>query len=118
MFDSLSLFAAACKVKTIVFIPTWYKYLDHETVGGRCTPKFTFPDDISKILLAGFEIVLFIGGLVAVAFVIYGGIQYILSQGEPERAKNARTTIINAIVGLIITMLATAITNFIGRNIA
>ncbi|HTE57396.1 MAG TPA: pilin [Verrucomicrobiae bacterium] len=92
--------------------------MDSETLQDKCTPIFIVPDDVGKVLLAIFEIVLYVGGIVAVVFVVYGGFLYLTSSGEPEKAKNARTTIINALIGLAITMLATAIVNLIGRNLA
>jgi hypothetical protein len=115
----ISRFAAACSPGEGVpdFIPTWYKYLEGRTENGVCSPQVSVPESITPILLAIFELVLFIGGLVAVGFIIYGGIQYIISQGEPDRIKNARTTIVNAIIGLVIAMLSASIVNLIARNI-
>lgn len=112
--------ASACgtaKGAEFLKFPTWYKFLDSEQVGGKCTPKFVFPDDIPKILMAIFEIILRVAGIVAVVMVVYGGIQYTLSQGEPDRVKGARRTIVNALVGLVITMSATAMVNFVARGI-
>lgn len=100
--------------------PTWYKYLEPTWENDGCSVKADIKDDpavLGKILLAVFEIMLRIGGIVAVIFVLYGSIQYIISQGEPENIKNARTTIINALIGLIITMFATGIVNLIGGRI-
>ena len=45
-------------------------------------------------------------GLVAVIFLIYGGIMYITAGGNPESATKARTIIINAIIGIVIILLA------------
>jgi hypothetical protein len=112
-------FAEACQPGVggnILGIPTWYKYLGGEIENGRCSVLFAFPNDIGAILLAVVEIVLRIGAYVAIAMIIWGGIQYQLSQGEPDKTKNARTTIINAIIGLVIAILATAIVNIVGRN--
>ncbi len=98
--------------------PTWYKYLDNaEIIAGRCSPIVTFPDDITKILLAIFEIIIRAGGLAAVAFVIWGAFQYQTSQGDPEKTKNARSTIVNALIGIAITVSAVAIVNLIGRSL-
>ena len=117
---------AACgeTVGGFLEFPTWYKYLNPRVApppegGGpaECRIDFTFPDDITKVLLAGFEIILRIGSVVAIGFVIFGGFQYIISQGEPERIKNSRTTIINAIVGLVVTIFASAIVSLIGNAI-
>jgi hypothetical protein len=110
----------SCKTQADNFLgfPTWYKYIiDPASSTTECILKFDPRTDIPKLLLAVFEIILRVGGLVAVGFIIYGGIQYLISQGEPEKTKGARTTIINALVGLFISMSAVAIVNLIGKNI-
>ena len=71
------------------------------------------PSVIIPIALAVFEIILRLGGIIAVIFVIVGGFQFITSQGEPDRIKNARGTIINALIGLVITISATVIVNLV-----
>jgi hypothetical protein len=111
--------AATCTQKDDNFLgfPTWYKYLQLES---DCSITVDFEGDpavLGKILLAVFEIMLRVGGIAAVIFVLYGSIQYLISQGEPENLKNARTTIMNALIGLIITMFATGIVNLIGGRI-
>lgn len=103
--------------KTFLGFPTWYKYLDFQEGSEDCEIEFNFATDISKILLAVFEILLRVAGLVAIGFVLFGGFQYILSQGEPEQVKGAKSTIINAIIGLVIAISATAVVNLIARNI-
>lgn len=118
----ISHLAVACepgKGGDILGFPTWYKYLegDTTTAGGRCSPIFNFPDDIGAILLALFEIILRVGALIAVGFVIYAGFQLILAQGEPDKIKGARSTIINALIGLVITLLAAALVNLISGTI-
>lgn len=116
MSNSLTTFAASCQDKGITIIPSWHEYLPKD---GDCRidlSKFTFPGDIAPIALAVVEILLRIGTFAAVAFVIYGGFQFLTSQGEPDRAAGARKTIINALVGLVITLLATVVVAFIGRQ--
>lgn len=105
--------------------PTWYKYLNpgvRDPDGGgpqpaSCTIDFDFPADIGKVLLALVEVLLRVAGLVAVGFVIWGGFKYILSQGNPENAKNARSTIVNALIGLAIAASATVIVNLVAGNL-
>lgn len=113
----LTRFADTCTPKSIGILPTWYKYLNGEDIAGKCTPIFNLETDIPRILLALLEIALFIGGIVGVLFIVYGGFQYLTSQGEPDKAKNARTTIVNALVGLVIASVASAIVNLIGNNL-
>lgn len=114
-------FADACPVGKggdILGFPTWYKYLNGQDLGdGKCTVVFNFPGDAGKIALAVAEIALRIGALVAVGFVIYGGFRFILSQGEPDKAASARRTIINALIGLAIAVLATTIVTFVGGSL-
>lgn len=98
--------------------PTWYKYLNPEIEDGGCKLDTAFPEVIPRIAFAIFEIILRIAGFAAVLFIVYGGFQYLTSTGEPDKAKNARTTIINALIGLMITMLSTAIVNLIANNVA
>lgn len=47
-------------------------------------------------------------GLVAVIIIIFAGLKFITGQGEPQRIKEARNTIIWAILGLIIALSAEA----------
>ncbi len=51
-----------------------------------------------------------VAGLVAVAFIIFGGIKYVTSQGDPGKARSATQTIVYAVVGLIVVLMAAAIT--------
>ena len=125
----------ACdKSSAFLGMPVWYKYLD---VGPISTTKngVTSTDpcgikgpldatgglDIQKAVprigLAIVEILLRIAGMVAVAFVIYGGFKYVTSQGEPEAYKNAQQTIINALIGVAIAILAVTIVNVAGGAI-
>lgn len=115
----------AAESKTFLGLPTWYKYLSPNGSSGDC--KLTLPLDsnkeesvvlaIPRILLAVFEIILRIAGLAAVGFIIFGGFQYLISQGEPDKTKGAKSTILNAVIGLVITISATVIVNLIGNNI-
>lgn len=51
-------------------------------------------------------------GLVAVAYLIIGGYQYITSQGNPDATATAKSTIINAIIGLIVILASYLIIRF------
>ena len=84
-----------------------------------CHLEFNFekPGDISKIILAITEIVLRIGGLAAVGFIIYGGFNYVTSQGDPQKAASARKYIINAIIGIVISGVATYVVQIIAQRL-
>ncbi len=52
-------------------------------------------------------------GIIAVIAIIIGGVKYMTSQGDASKIKSAKDTILYAIIGLIVALLAFAITNFI-----
>lgn len=59
------------------------------------------------------SVLLFIVGAVAVVMIIFSGIQYVTSSGDPARVKKAKDTLIYSIVGLVVAILAFAIVNFV-----
>jgi len=58
-----------------------------------------------------------IAGVVAVIFVIYGGILYITSSGDANKLKRAKDMIIYSLIGLAIVALASVITAFVSNMI-
>lgn len=69
------------------------------------------------ITLAILDDLVRVAGLVAVGFIIFGGIQYTTSQGSPDATKKAQQTIINALIGVVIAVLASGIVEFIGNKL-
>ncbi|MBP7807549.1 hypothetical protein KA047_03585 [Candidatus Saccharibacteria bacterium] len=60
-----------------------------------------------------FSLVLGVAGALCVLIITIAGVQYIISQGDPQQTAKAKNTIIYAVVGLIIVMFAFAITKFV-----
>ncbi|MDR2063573.1 MAG: pilin [Candidatus Nomurabacteria bacterium] len=69
--------------------------------------------DLMGTVTAIINTVLIVIGLISVAFLIYGGVQYTTSAGQAEKVKNAKNTIMYAIIGLVVAILAFAIVNFV-----
>ena len=63
------------------------------------------------------NILLFVVGAVAVIMIVIGGLRYVLSGGDSQSVTNARNSILYAVVGLVIALLAYAIVNFVLDNI-
>lgn len=123
-----SAFGDACDLPDSTFfgLKPWYTYLDgQEDSLGQCVPKIISRNgggditgiDIVLIIMAVIDSLLKLAAIVAVGFVIYGGIQYIISQGEPDKTNNAKNTILNALVGMIIALTAISLVSFIGNRI-
>jgi hypothetical protein len=58
-------------------------------------------------------IMLLFAGAIAVVFVIIGGYQYLTSGGNEETAEKGKKTLINAIIGVVIIVMAYVIINVI-----
>ena len=56
---------------------------------------------------------LFIIGVLSVIMLIYGGIRYTISAGDSKQVEAAKNTILYAIIGIIVALLAGAIVNFV-----
>ena len=52
-------------------------------------------------------------GLVVAGMIIVAGIQYMTSQGNPQRTAAAKQRLLNAIIGLVMFIFSTAILNFL-----
>ena len=79
-------------------------------------PTFTVQTmDITVILneLVAYAIIL--AGFLSIVFLLWGGIQFIISGGKDDKVKAATGTIRNAIIGLLVTILSVSIINFISQ---
>lgn len=65
--------------------------------------------DIVGLLATIIKTMLFFAGIVAVIFIIIGGYRYMTSAGSEEGAKKGRATLTNALIGLVIVIMAYAI---------
>jgi hypothetical protein len=108
--------------------PTWYEYLDKadkfslNQATGKCELAPFGQDglmvtDLSLIGLALVDIAFRLVGLVAVGYVVWGGIQFVVAQGESDKTKKARQTVINAMIGMAIALIAVGLVAFIGSRI-
>lgn len=102
----------------ILGLPTWFKYLDaQEDETGRCAPSIEDSSDALPIGIAVLEVMLRLGGVVAVVMVFWAAFKFITSQGSSESAASARKTAINALIGLVIVIISTATVSFVGNGL-
>lgn len=59
------------------------------------------------------NVLLFLIGAISVIMLIIGGIRYTISGGDSAAVTSAKNTILYAIVGIIVALLAYAIVNFV-----
>ena len=59
------------------------------------------------------SVLLFIVGAVAVIMIVIGGLRYVISGGDSSQVQGAKNTILYALVGIIVAILAYAAVNFV-----
>jgi len=107
--------------QTVMGIPTWYRGLVDE----KCDivppnssllgndPATRLPNFIWRVVLNAIEMALAIIAYLAVFFIIYGGFLFLTGGAVPAQVERGRKTILNAIIGLAISLGAIGITRFI-----
>lgn len=89
------------------------------TAGGLCVPTSPFSSgvaskkNLSDLVSEVLKILLTLSGIVAVIILVIGGFQYMTARGNAEQAEKGRQTLINAIIGLVIIVLAYTIVNVV-----
>lgn len=101
--------------KTFLGVPPWYRGLTSE---GDCT--ILSPDEVGglqsfiwRIVLNVIQMALVIVMYIAIFFILYGGFLFIAGGNNPAQVENGRKSIFNAVIGLVISLGAIAITNYI-----
>ena len=59
------------------------------------------------------SVLLFIVGAIAVIMIVIGGLRYVVSGGDASQVQSAKNTILYALVGVIVAILAYAAVNFV-----
>lgn len=80
-------------------------------------PAGTAQGDLATVILRLINYVLAIVGVIALAYLVYGGFMYITSAGEEDKVDSAKRILTNAIVGIIVIGIAAALVNFVIRGV-
>jgi len=83
---------------------------DNSAINPSGSADFSNPSDFTtqfkNVASQAVNVILLIAGVLALLYLIWSGIQYITSAGNPDKAKGARAGIINAIIGIIVIVAA------------
>ena len=79
----------------------------------QCTCFNASTDNINKVLCNLINALKDIGPWICAIMVIYGGLRYLTSADDPGARKVAKTSIIAALVGMVIVMLAIPLVNIV-----
>ncbi len=67
----------------------------------------------SSLVQSIITLLLWLIGIISVIMIIVGGIRYALSGGDSNSINGAKNTILYAVIGLVVAMLAYAIVNWV-----
>lgn len=77
--------------------------------GGKGVGKNALNDKLKVVV----NVLLFILGAIAVIMIVVGGIRYALSGGDQAQITAAKNTILYAVIGLVVAILAYAIVSWV-----
>lgn len=99
-----------------LLVPAWYKGMQSADCTFEPVQKDGKPDarvTAIKIAMNIIQALLVVAGYVTLFFIIKGGFKYIYSAGDTNGMTESKKTITNAIIGLILAILAASIVNAI-----
>ena len=105
--------AASCTGRGVqlTLLPPWYKGL---TCKDGAPVIDNFRTDILKIVMNLIEALFYIVGYVSLGMIIWGGFKYMMFGDSSGGMQAAKSTIQNAIIGLVISIFAIVIVNVVG----
>lgn len=65
------------------------------------------------VILSVINTLLLLAGVIAVGAIVVGGFWYITAAGNDEQSEKGKSALINAVIGLVIIIMAYAIVNVI-----
>ena len=84
--------------------------------GMDCAKNDDMPEDLTGdngIVTTVINTMLFIVGILSVVMIIFAGIRYVTAHGDKGQVESAKNTLIYAIVGLIVSIVAYALVNWV-----
>ncbi len=105
---------AACNDHFLTF-PAWFRGLidDKCEIQKPGSGQDGLSNFIWTIVLNIVEAALQAVAYVSLIFLLYGGFKFIYGAGSPDQIVGARKTILNAVIGLVISMFAVLIVNLV-----
>jgi hypothetical protein len=85
------------------------------TSSNGCDPNSA--SELHKVIVFALDLLSIIVGLVAVIMVIVGGFKFVTSGGDSAQVSGARNTILFAVVGIVVVVLAQVIVRFVLENV-
>lgn len=91
----------------------WVTQLAADAIVKSSEIGFTGPTTEGNIVRNALFTAYFWAGLITVGIVVYGGYLYVLANGDAGKVKKAKETLMYSLIGLVVVLLASAITNLV-----
>ena len=112
---------AACGDARFLTMPAWYRGVATQEDGNCNVSVEAAGGDLERFIWTiGFnivEIMLHMVAYISIGFIIYGGFKYMISAGNESGIQGSKKTILNAVIGLLISMMSIGLVNFISNFI-
>lgn len=82
--------------------------------GGSCDDG----GEVNKVIGTIIDILSWVVGVVSVIMIIIAGFQFVTAGGDPQKAAKARSTILYAIVGIVVVAFAQVIVRFVLKKLS
>lgn len=107
--------AACSKNGSFLGFSPWYRGIQNDdcSIKGPGSADGDLAKYIWTIVLNIIDDMLRVVGFACVAFIIYGGFKYMTSTGSSDGMSKAKTTILNALIGLGISVASVAVVNLV-----
>jgi hypothetical protein len=94
------------------------KYLALSINGNQIAPPPGVPSggvgtSLNSIISVGVNLLMIIAILLCIVYIIWGGINWVMSEGDKQKLSQARQKVVFAIIGLIVVFLAYFIVSFV-----
>lgn len=122
--------AAQCDDGTVTFFPRWYDGLcengtikspnagaEKSSSGSAESTANNLGGWIATIALNVVAMLLYAVGYVSLGFIIFGGFKYMISGDNSSGTQAAKKTITNAVIGLVLSIMAVAIVRFVAAAV-
>ena|SRR5690606_26795327 len=95
-----------------------YAQFDEGLEGGlTATGQDGKVESVDSVVKLAVNVLLYVVGAVSVIMIIVGGFKYVTSGGDSSGVTSAKNTILYAVIGLVVAVLAFALVNFVLKDI-
>lgn len=69
--------------------------------------------NLGDLITGGFNLVIIVAGVAFVVLFLIGGVMYLTSAGNEDGTKKARSLLLDAVIGLVLVVIAWAVGNYV-----